>query len=144
METRLRRLEQTAGELERAIGGKADGKLGRRPDAHNWSAKEIVCHLRDVEELFQIRFHTVLALDEPRVLVLGAGPDDLAAWRIPGRSRRQPSRAAPPGARRPALTGANAPAKIPRHERVDRAVDVVVAVPLRAASSRQRTTERRT
>jgi len=84
METRLRRLEQTPGELERAIAGKADGELGRRPDAHNWSAKEIVCHLRDVEELFQIRFHTVLALDEPHILVLGAGADDLAAWRIGG------------------------------------------------------------
>ena len=84
METRLRRLEQTPAELERAIAGKSDRELGRRPDAHSWSAKEIVCHLRDVEELFQIRFHTVLALDEPRILVLGAGADDLAAWRIGG------------------------------------------------------------
>ena len=39
---------------------------------------------RDVEELFQIRFHTVLALDEPRILVLGTGADDLALWRIGG------------------------------------------------------------
>ena len=84
IETRLRRLEQTPAELERAIAGKPDAEVGRRPDAHNWSAKEIVCHLRDVEELFQIRFHTVLALDEPRILVLGAGADDLAAWRIGG------------------------------------------------------------
>ena len=95
METRLRRLEQTPTELEQAIAGKEDGELGRRPDVRNWSAKEIVCHLRDVEELFQVRFHTVLALD------------DLAAWRIPGRPRRQPSRAAPPGARRPAMTGSS-------------------------------------
>ena len=107
METLLRRLEQTPAELERAIAGKTDGELGRRPDAHNWSAKEIVCNLRDVEELFQIRFHTVLALDEPRILVLSAGADDLAAWRIPGRPRRQPSRPAPPGARRPAMTGSS-------------------------------------
>ena len=84
METRLRRLEQTPAELERAIAGKTDDALGRRPDARNWSAKEIVCHIRDVEELFQIRFHTVLALDEPRILVLGARPYDLAAWRIGG------------------------------------------------------------
>jgi hypothetical protein len=39
---------------------------------HAWSAKEIVCHLRDVEELFQLRFHAVVALDEPRLLVLVA------------------------------------------------------------------------
>ena len=84
IEARLGRLRQTPDDLERAIAGKADAELGRRPDAENWSAKEIVCHLRDVEELFQIRFHTVVALDEPRILVLGASADDLAAWRIGG------------------------------------------------------------
>jgi GNAT superfamily N-acetyltransferase len=80
----LDRLRRTPGELERMIAGKTDAELSRRPDAKNWAAKEIVCHLRDVEELFQIRFHTVVALDEPRILVLGASPTDLAAWRIGG------------------------------------------------------------
>ena len=84
IEARLRRLERTPGELERAIAGKADSELARRPDRHNWSAKEIVCHLRDVEELFQIRFHTVVALDEPCILVLGASANDLIPWRIGG------------------------------------------------------------
>ena len=84
IETRLGRLRQTPGELERSISGKTEAELSRRPDAHNWSVKEIVCHLRDVEELFQIRFHTVVALDEPRILVVGASADDLAAWRIGG------------------------------------------------------------
>src|SRR2546427_2723669 len=84
IETRLDQLQQTPEELERAIAGKTDAELSRRPDAHNWAAKEIVCHLRDVEELFQIRFHTVVALDEPRILVLGASAEDLAAWRIGG------------------------------------------------------------
>jgi hypothetical protein len=84
IEARLRRLEQTPGELERDLSGKTDAELSRRPDAHNWAVKEIVCHLRDVEELFQIRFHTVVALDEPRILVLGARANDLAAWRIGG------------------------------------------------------------
>ena len=31
-----------------------------------------------------MRFHTIVALDEPRILVLGATPDDLAPWRIGG------------------------------------------------------------
>ena len=79
IEARLSRLEQIPGELERAISGKTDTELSQRPDAHNWAAKEIVCHLRDVEELFQIRFHTVVALDEPRILVFGASAMDLAA-----------------------------------------------------------------
>ena len=71
---RLRRLRRTPGELDHAIADRVDAELGRRPDARNWSAKEIICHLRDVEELFQVRFHTIVALDEPRILVLGATP----------------------------------------------------------------------
>ena len=84
IESRLSRLAQTPGELERAISGKTDKELSARPDAQNWAPKEIVCHLRDVEELFQIRFHTVVALDEPRILVFGASASDLAPWRIGG------------------------------------------------------------
>src|SRR3989475_11838558 len=37
--------------------------------------------------LFQIRFHTVVALDEPPILVFGASANDLAAWRIGGAIR---------------------------------------------------------
>ena len=84
IEERLGRLDETPGELERAISGKTDKELSARPDAHNWAAKEIVCHLRDVEELFQIRFHTVVAVEEPRILVFGASANDLAPWRIGG------------------------------------------------------------
>jgi hypothetical protein len=84
IDARLDRLRRTPAALDAAIAGKPDAALGRRPAVDAWSAKEIVCHLRDVEELFQVRFHTVLALDEPRILVLGATPDDLAPWRIGG------------------------------------------------------------
>jgi hypothetical protein len=84
IEARLSRLHHTSSELQEAIAGKSDSELSRRPESHSWGAKEIVCHLRDVEELFQIRFHTVVALDEPCILVLGASADDLAPWRIGG------------------------------------------------------------
>lgn len=84
IEARVDRLDRTPGELEQAISGKTDQELSARLDANNWAAKEIVCHLRDVEELFQIRFHTVVALEEPRILVFGASADDLAPWRIGG------------------------------------------------------------
>lgn len=47
---RLQRLTRTADELAAAIKGQSDGVLSRRPDAKNWAAKEIVCHLRDTEE----------------------------------------------------------------------------------------------
>ena len=78
----LRRLTETPVELERHFATLPDAVVARRPDPKSWSAKEIVCHLRDVEELFQLRFHTILALDEPAILVVGARPDELARWRL--------------------------------------------------------------
>jgi hypothetical protein len=71
IEARLSRLQHTSGELQEAITGKTDSELSRRPDVDRGAARGIICHLRDVEGLFQIRFHTVVALDEPRILVLG-------------------------------------------------------------------------
>src|SRR5262249_31932462 len=87
IKTRLDRLRHTPNELERAISGKTGTELSRRPNASSWAAKEIVCHFRDVEELFQIRFHTIVALEEPSILVFGASASDLAAWRIGGAIR---------------------------------------------------------
>ena len=66
-EQRLQRLECTASELTAAIRGQSDAVLSRRPDARNWAAKEVVCHLRDTEELFMMRFETIMAADEPKV-----------------------------------------------------------------------------
>jgi hypothetical protein len=66
------------------ISGKSPTELAKRPDTRNGSPTEIVCHLRDVEETFQARFHMIVALDEPRILVLGATPVDLVPWRIGG------------------------------------------------------------
>ncbi len=40
---RVDHLDQTPGELERAISGKTDKELSARPDGSNWAAKEIVC-----------------------------------------------------------------------------------------------------
>jgi hypothetical protein len=81
-ETMLRRLAETPQDLERAIAGQGAPVLTRRPEPKSWSMTEILCHLRDVEELFQVRFHTVLALDEPTILVVGATPEQLAPWRL--------------------------------------------------------------
>jgi len=78
----LRRLTETPIELERRIASSPDAVVARRPEPKSWSAKEIACHLRDVEELFQVRFHTILALDEPTILVVGARPEELARWRF--------------------------------------------------------------
>jgi len=76
------RLAQTPREVVDAIEGRTDDQLSRRPDAQNWSPTEIICHLRDVEELFQVRFHTILAVHEPTIFVLGASASELAPWRV--------------------------------------------------------------
>jgi hypothetical protein len=80
----LARLAQTPARVQRIIDAHDGAVLSRRPGPDSWSATEIVCHLRDVEELFQTRFHTILALDEPTIFVLGADPEKLIAWGIGG------------------------------------------------------------
>jgi DinB superfamily len=67
-EQRMQRLTRTADELAAAIKGQSDAVLSRRPDAQNWAAKEVVCHLRDAEEAFGGRFEQILAMDvDPRL-----------------------------------------------------------------------------
>ena len=66
-EQRMQRLTSTADELVASIKGQSDGVLSRRPDAKNWAAKEIVCHLRDTEEVFAARIEQVRVMDvDPR------------------------------------------------------------------------------
>ena len=62
-EQRMHRLTRTADELTAAIKGQSDAVLSHRPDAKNWAAKEVVCHLRDTEESFGGRFEQILAMD---------------------------------------------------------------------------------
>jgi uncharacterized damage-inducible protein DinB len=66
-EQRLERLARTADELAGAIRGASEAALARRPDAKNWAAKEVVCHLRDAEELFMMRFDTIMSADNPKL-----------------------------------------------------------------------------
>lgn len=76
---RLARAERTPDELAEAIRGRSDEELSRRPDARNWAAKEVLCHLRDVEESFQGRIEQALSMDEPRFLAVA--PDRWAEER---------------------------------------------------------------
>jgi hypothetical protein len=78
-EQRLKRLERTADELAAATRGQTDAALSKRPDAKSWAAKEVVCHLRDAEELFMLRFETIMAAHDPRLV--GLDPDRWAAER---------------------------------------------------------------
>ncbi len=81
LEQRLERMTRTADELAAAIRGQSDAALSRRPDAKNWAAKEVVCHLRDIEEMFMGRFELILSADEPKLAFNPAMPDRWAEER---------------------------------------------------------------
>ena len=78
-EQRLARLTRTADDLAAAIRSRSEEVLSRRPDAKNWAAKEVVCHLRDTEELFMERFQMILAMNDPKLS--GLNPDRWAEER---------------------------------------------------------------
>jgi uncharacterized damage-inducible protein DinB len=72
-------MERTPDDFATAIRGVSDETLSRRPDERNWSAKEVVCHMRDTEESFMTRFQSLVAMDEPQFLAVE--PDRWAADR---------------------------------------------------------------
>ena len=78
-EQRLARLTRTGDDLAAAVHGRSEEVLARRPDPKNWAAKEVVCHLRDTEELFMERFEMILGMDEPKLSALN--PDRWAEER---------------------------------------------------------------
>jgi hypothetical protein len=71
---RLARLARTPAEIADALARTPDAALARRPGPRDWAPVEIVCHLRDAEEMFGQRFATILANDEPALPE--AGPAD--------------------------------------------------------------------
>jgi DinB superfamily len=73
-EQRMHRLTRTADELAAAIKGREEALLARRPDTRNWAPKEIVCHLRDTEEVFGVRIEQVLIMDVDPTFVV-TNPD---------------------------------------------------------------------
>jgi hypothetical protein len=67
LEERLGRMSLTADDFTAAIRGQSEAALVRRPDAKNWAPNEIICHLRDIEEVHFVRFHAILANDDPKI-----------------------------------------------------------------------------
>lgn len=72
---RLERLQRGPDDVAVAIRAQDEAVLARRPDAKNWAAKEIVCHVRDIEELFMGRFQLIMAADDPKLSFDPATPD---------------------------------------------------------------------
>jgi len=84
LDERLRRLARTPDDLAAVTHDRSDAELAGRPDPKNWSPTEILCHLRDIEEICMMRFRTMLAMDDPKVLVVGARPTNPAEWGLVG------------------------------------------------------------
>jgi ribonucleotide monophosphatase NagD (HAD superfamily) len=77
-EQRMQRLTRTADDLSAAIKGQSDA--ARRPDGKNWAATEVVCHMRDTEEVFGARIEQILAMDvDPKLIA--TNPDRWAEER---------------------------------------------------------------
>jgi hypothetical protein len=79
LEQRLGRMSRTPDDLAAAINGHPDAVLMRRPDSKNWAANEVICHLRDIEEVYFVRIHAILLNDEPKIY---ADPSGAAADRF--------------------------------------------------------------
>ena len=73
LQQRLDRMRRTADDLAAAIAGQTEAALVRRPDLKNWAAKEVICHLRDTEEMFTARLEMIAAMDEPAFGAAGQG-----------------------------------------------------------------------
>jgi uncharacterized damage-inducible protein DinB len=79
IDEQMARLARTADDFAAAITDVPDAALARRPDGTNWSAKEVICHVRDIEESFMARLQAVMLMDEPKLLPVE--PDRWAADR---------------------------------------------------------------
>ena len=75
-EQRLGRMSRIADDLAAAIRGQSEAVLARRPDAKNWAANEVICHLRDIEEVYFVRCHAILLNDEPQIYADPSGAAD--------------------------------------------------------------------
>ena len=63
-------MRRTPSDVAAAIRDRSESVLTRRPAEGAWSATEIVCHLRDIEESYFERVLVILANEEPTLVVL--------------------------------------------------------------------------
>jgi hypothetical protein len=71
-------MSRTADDLAAAIRNQSEAVLTRRPDGKNWAANEVICHLRDIEEVYFVRVHAILANDDPKLYADPSAADRFA------------------------------------------------------------------
>jgi len=62
----LDQLKSAADNYAAALKNASSDALSRRPDEKNWAPVEIICHARDVEEIYMCRFKTILEVNDYR------------------------------------------------------------------------------
>lgn len=75
LEELMKQMEKGPDDFASAVRGVSDAVLSRRPDGKNWAGKEIICHMRDTEELFMHRLQAMMMMDEPKLI-----PWDVDRW----------------------------------------------------------------
>ncbi len=68
----MAQMEKAPDEFASLIQGKNEAALSKRPDGKNWAAKEIICHVRDTEEVFLTRLQAIVLSDEPKFFTVDA------------------------------------------------------------------------
>jgi hypothetical protein len=71
-------LGETPGRVEATLRDHAAVAPHTRP-SEGWAPVEVVCHLRDIEDLAVLRFRMILQMDEPKVPAAFV-PDDRDGW----------------------------------------------------------------
>src|ERR1051326_409774 len=61
----VERLRQQAREVQRLASGLAEEQIARRTVPGKWAVKELVCHLRRVQQVFATRMEAMLAEENP-------------------------------------------------------------------------------
>ena len=57
-------LENAADTYALALEGVSSDALTQRPDEKNWAPVEIICHIRDVEEIYLARYKAILEVED--------------------------------------------------------------------------------
>ncbi|HET8674592.1 MAG TPA: DinB family protein [Blastocatellia bacterium] len=53
--------------FEQIVSDYPEPAISHRPGEHNWSIKEILCHLADIQELVLVRVNKMLAEENPSI-----------------------------------------------------------------------------